>query len=41
MNLCNTCYLSMQNCHEMNICCESEEYYGDRCDWYEPMELDE
>ena len=35
---CNKCYLSMQNCHDMSICCESEEYYGERCDQFEPIE---
>lgn len=34
---CNDCYLSMQNCHDMSIACEIEEYYGDSCDWFEPM----
>lgn len=33
--MCNDCFLSMQNCHDMSICCESEEYYGDRCDSFE------
>lgn len=35
--MCNDCYLSMQNCHDMSICCEMEEYYGDRCDSFEPI----
>lgn len=35
--MCNDCWLSMQNCHDMSICCEMEEYSGDRCDWFEPM----
>lgn len=35
--LCNDCYLSMHNCHDMSICCESEEYEGDDCGWFEPM----
>jgi len=40
MTDCNKCYLSMQNCHDMSICCESEEYYGERCDWFEPIKGD-
>ena len=28
----------MQNCHDMSIACESEEFYGERCDQFEPME---
>lgn len=35
--MCNDCYLSMQNCHDMRICCESEEYYGEECGWFEPI----
>ena len=35
--MCNSCFLAMQNCHDMSICCEMEEYDGDRCDWYEPI----
>ena len=40
MTDCSKCYFSMQNCHDMSICCESEEYYGERCDWFEPIEGD-
>lgn len=36
--MCNDCWLSMQNCHDMSICCESEEYDGDECGWFEPIE---
>lgn len=32
---CNDCWLSMQNCHDMSICCESEEGL---CYWFEPIE---
>ena len=32
---CNDCYLSMQNCHDMSICCEDE---TELCDWFEEME---
>jgi len=38
MTDCNKCYLSMQNCHDASIACESEEYNGERCDWFEPLE---
>lgn len=38
MTDCNECYLSMQNCHDMSICCEDEEYEGDECLWFEPIE---
>ena len=33
---CNDCYLSMQNCHDMSICCEDE---TGLCDWFEPIPL--
>ena len=36
--MCNDCWLSMQNCHDMSICCESEEYEGDECGWFEPID---
>lgn len=32
---CNDCYLSMQNCHDMSICCEDETAL---CDYFEPLE---
>jgi len=32
---CNDCYLAMQNCHDMSICCEDE---SGLCDWFEKME---
>lgn len=28
---CNDCALSMQNCHDMSICCEDE---TGLCDWF-------
>ena len=31
---CNDCYLSMQNCHDMNICCEDE---TGLCDYFEEI----
>lgn len=31
---CNDCYLAMQNCHDMRICCEDE---TGLCDWFEEM----
>jgi len=31
---CNDCYLSMQNCHDVSICCEDE---TGLCDWFEPL----
>lgn len=31
---CNDCYLSMQNCHDMSICCEDE---TGLCDWFEEL----
>ena len=31
---CNDCYLSMQNCHDMSICCEDE---CGLCDWFEDI----
>lgn len=31
---CNDCYLSMQNCHDMSICCEDE---TGLCDNFEEM----
>ena len=31
---CNDCYLSMQNCHDMKVCCEDE---SGLCDWFEPI----
>lgn len=34
---CNDCYLSMQNCHDMSICCEDE---TGLCDWFEEMETE-
>ena len=35
---CNDCYLSMQNCHDLSICCEDE---TGLCDFFEeiPTEL--
>ena len=36
--MCNDCWLSMQNCHDASICCESEEYEGDECGWFEPID---
>jgi hypothetical protein len=35
--MCNDCCLSMHNCDDMSICCEVEEYEGERCDWFVPM----
>ena len=32
---CNDCFLSMQNCHDMSICCEDE---TGLCDWFEEMD---
>lgn len=32
---CNDCYLAMQNCHDISICCEDE---TGLCDYFEPME---
>ena len=29
---CNDCWLSMQNCHDMSICCEDE---TGLCDYFE------
>ena len=37
--MCNDCWLSMQNCHDKSICCEMEGYDGDECDWFEPMHI--
>ena len=34
---CNDCYLSMQNCHDMSICCENE---TGLCDWFEEIPKD-
>lgn len=31
---CNDCFLSMQNCHDMSICCEDE---TGLCDWFEEI----
>lgn len=31
---CNDCYLSMQNCKDMRICCEDE---TGLCDWFEEI----
>lgn len=31
---CNDCYLSMQNCHDMSICCEDE---TGLCDYFEEI----
>ena len=31
---CNDCYLAMQNCHDLSICCEDE---TGLCDYFEPM----
>jgi hypothetical protein len=27
----------MQNCDDMDICCEMEEYEGERCEWFVKM----
>lgn len=35
---CNDCYLSMQNCHDMSICCEDE---TGLCDYFEEMEQED
>lgn len=35
---CNDCFLSMQNCHNMSICCEDE---TGLCDYFEEMREDE
>lgn len=35
---CNNCYLSMQNCHDMSICCEDE---TGLCDYFEEMQEDD
>ena len=32
---CNDCFLAMQNCHDMSICCEDE---TGLCDWFEEMD---
>lgn len=32
---CNDCYLSMQNCHDISICCEDE---TGLCDFFEELE---
>ena len=34
---CNDCYLSMQNCHDMSICCEDE---TGLCDYFVEMDGD-
>lgn len=34
---CNDCYLAMQNCHDISICCEDE---TGLCD-FEPMKREE
>lgn len=39
--MCEDCYLAMHNCHDMSICCESEEYFGNKCDWFEPLERED
>ena len=31
---CNDCYLSMQNCHDISICCEDE---TGLCDFFEEL----
>lgn len=31
---CNDCFLAMQNCHDMSICCEDE---TGLCDWFEEL----
>ena len=32
---CNDCFLAMQNCHDMSICCEDE---TGLCDWFEEIQ---
>ena len=32
---CNDCFLSMQNCHDMSICCEDE---TGLCDYFEEID---
>ena len=36
--MCNDCWRSMQNCHDISICCDNEEYEGDECEWFEPID---
>ena len=31
---CNDCFLAMQNCHDISICCEDE---TGLCDYFEEM----
>lgn len=31
---CNDCFLAMQNCNDMSICCEDE---TGLCDWFEEI----
>lgn len=35
---CNDCFLAMQNCHDMSICCEDE---TELCDYFEECEVTE
>ena len=39
--MCNDCYRAMRNCHDRRICCDMEEYEGEQCDWFEPMQEQE
>ena len=34
---CNDCYLSMQNCHDLSICCEDE---TGLCDCFEEIPVE-
>lgn len=35
--MCLDCYRAMSNCHDKNICCDQEEYDGEKCEWFEPI----
>ena len=39
--MCSVCYYAMCNCHDSRICCESEEYYGEKCEQFEPINAED
>ena len=38
---CKDCYWSIDNCKDLIICCDTEEYDGDKCKWFKSIVDDE
>jgi len=31
---CKDCYWAFENCKDITLCCDMEEYDGDKCEWF-------